>query len=308
MKNRKRSTLFGAALILFGVFLSACAQEGSIFRRPHSGLSRPEATQAIAVPQVQFSAEDEALLAMQYAADCPYRPDAAALLRKPLAWNLISDGPSVLILHTHATESYTRGPGQDYTESAAFRTCNTDYNMVAVGDALTDKLEKAGIGVIHDRTLHDYPSYNESYTNARQSIEEILRQNPSIRLVLDLHRDAILNKDGSQYAATASVGGVLMSRMMMVVGTDASGTSHPAWQENLALALKLQVLLEREAPGLTRPVMLRAQRFNQDESPGALIVELGAAGNTLEQTFASVPYLADAIIALAQGTIAGSTS
>ena len=158
----------------------------------------------------------------------------------------------------------------------------------------------AGIGVIHHRDLHDYPSYNGSYANARQSIEAILEDNPDIALILDLHRDAAAT-DYGQMDTSATVNGQESAQLMLVVGTDDGGLDHPHWQENLSLALKLQVQLEKLYPGLCRPLNLCAERFNGDESPGALLIEVGAAGNTRPEALLAADALADGIIALAQG-------
>ena len=313
MKNGKRSTLFGAALIVLGILLGLLLGQWQeeklqklLVKLPFGGLSRPAASVGGTLPDAPLlEAGDERFIHLQYGSDCAYRPDEAALLFRSLDCNLLGDEPTVLILHTHASECYTRQNGENYSQGADFRTLNTDYNMVAVGDKLTALLEEAGISVLHDRVLHDYPTYSQSYSNARRSTQALLEQYPSIRLVLDLHRDSMLNSDGSQYAATAIVDGELAARMMLVVGTDAAGMNHPNWQENLSLGLKLQVLLEKNAPGITRPTMLRAQRFNQDLLPGALIVEMGAAGNSLSEAMKSAEYLAEAIVNL---TKANSTS
>lgn len=246
----------------------------------------------------QFSARD-ADLKIKY--NCSLRPDLAALITQPLDWDLTADGPAVLILHTHATESYTRAEGEDYTESSAYRTLDENYNMISVGAELARLLEAGGIGVIHDRTLHDYPSYNGSYNHARRSIEAYLAEYPSIRLVLDLHRDAS-GDNRSQLRTEAVVDGEKSAQIMLVVGTNASGLKHPNWEENLSLALKLHVQLERLAPGICRYVNLRAQRFNQDESPGALIVEIGGAGNHHEEALRAARVLASAILDLACGS------
>jgi stage II sporulation protein P len=248
------------------------------------------------------------LIALQYGDGCSYRPDAQKLLLQPLQWQLQAEIPTVLIIHTHGSESYTAQPGQDYAKSGDYRTLDTDYNMIALGDYLATLLEAAGIRCIHDRTLHDYPSYNSAYGNSRSAAQAYLQQYPGIRLVLDLHRDAVLLSDGSQYTPIVTVAGEQVARMMLVVGSDGSGMHHPHWRENLATAVKLQALLERQAPGITRPTLLRAQRFNHDLSNGALIVEIGAAGNTLQQAMAAVPYLAEAIIALSAGATADFAS
>ena len=228
------------------------------------------------------------------------QPDIAALLAKPLNWDLTGDTPKVLILHTHTTESYTR-QGEDYRESASWRTLDERFNMVSVGDLVGQLLEAKGIPVLHHRELNDYPSYNGSYTRARKTLKGYLKEHPEICLVLDLHRDALEGTSG-QLRTKARVDGESSAQLMLVMGTDAAGLSHGGWEENLSLALKLQLQLERSAPGITRPISLRSQRFNQDLSPGALLVEVGAAGNTHAEALTAAQVLARAIVSLAGGT------
>ena len=227
--------------------------------------------------------------------------DAAALVAEPLQWNLTEAAPAVLILHTHATESYTREKGEDYKETSPFRTLEEAYNMVCVGEHLAELLEAGGITVLHDRQLHDYPSYNGSYSNARRAVTQHLKENPSICMVLDLHRDAS-GSDKKQMRTEAEVDGKPSAQIMFVVGTGSSALQNPHWEENLALALKLQVQMERLAPGICRNVNLRAQRFNHDLSAGTLLVEVGAAGNTRQEALTAVEVLAQAIVELARGT------
>lgn len=227
-------------------------------------------------------------------------PDLSALISRPLDWNLKSQEPTVLIIHTHATESYTKD-GENYTESSAFRTLDEDYNMISIGDRVAEILGGNGIAVLHDRDLHDYPSYNGSYASSREAIAEYLRRYPSIQLVLDLHRDASGDLN-NQFRPVVQLDGKSTAQMMLVVGTDASGQSHPDWQGNLSLGLKLHVTLEQQAPGIMRPLCLRSQRFNQDMLPGALLIEMGAAGNTHEEALRAAEQLALAIVTLANGS------
>lgn len=251
--------------------------------------------------KVQLTTADLRNVRVQYATDCPYRPDIEDLLLRAMTWNLGLEDPTVLIIHTHTCESYTKQSGQDYKEYTAYRTVNEEYNMVAVGDRLTQLLEAAGIQVIHDRQIHDYPSYSDAYDNSRDAAQEYIDQYPTIRVVLDLHRDAVQNADGSQYATSCMVNGTKVAQLMLVVGSDASGLTHPHWQENLAEAIKLQAVLERLAPGITRPCILRAQRFNHDLTTGAMLVEVGTAGNTLAEAMGAIAVLADALIELMYG-------
>lgn len=324
MNIEKRSTRTGAAIILFAVLLrlmggmwtplvQAEIWQTTFFPRvPQGGMTLPEttptppATEAPTQPPIlpeipTFVPGDVGYIQMYYAGDCGYRPDLAALLQKPLSWELASGEPTVLILHSHATESYTMQPGEDYDRWGSYRTTDTDYNMVSIGDALAALLEAGGITVLHDRQLHDNPSYSSAYSNSYRSVQAYLEEYPSIRVVLDLHRDAALNADGSQYATSAMVDGQKSAQVMFVVGTNATGGKHPDWQENLAVALKLQVLMEKRAPGITRTTCLRGQTFNHELSPGAMIVEVGTAGNTRQEALRAVPILAEAIFALAYG-------
>ena len=225
--------------------------------------------------------------------------DILALLQSPLYWDLLSDKPTVLILHTHATESYENTEG--YTQSSAYRTLEEDYNMLSIGDAVAEALEAGGIRVIHDRTLHDYPAYNDAYQNARQTIRSHLEENPSICLVLDLHRDAAEDSAGNQKRETVELDGSPSARLMLVMGSDQGSLSHAQWQKNLSLAVKLQAQLEGSHPGLCRPIQLKASRYNQDLSTGALLVEVGTAGNTRQEALQAASFLAEGILALAKG-------
>ena len=245
-----------------------------------------------------FAPEDTALTDLYYA--CDLRPDIQTLLEEPLDWDLADGKPAVLILHTHTTESYTQ-LHENYVETSDYRTLDEGYNMLSIGQRVQEILGENGIVVIQDRQLHDYPSYNGSYTDARKAIRQFLAENPTIRLVLDLHRDATDGENG-QLRTVATLGSETSAQLMLVMGTDAGGQTHPDWERNLALALKLQAQLERQAPGITRPTILRAQRFNQDLSPGALLVEVGAAGNSHAEALRAAEELAKAIVALSKGT------
>lgn len=245
-----------------------------------------------------FSMEDAAAVSVKYFS--AKKVNLEELMARPLTWNLASGEPTVLILHTHGTESYTKSKGESYKESSAYRTLDEGYNMISVGDYLAEALEEVGIGVIHDRSLHDYPSYNGSYSSARKSIAAYLKEYPSIQLVLDLHRDAS-GDNKNQLKTKATVNGMPSAQLMIVVGTNGSGLSHPQWEENLALALKLYTQLERTSPGICRYISLRSQRFNQDQSTGALIIEVGGAGNSHAEALTATSVLAEAVIAMAKG-------
>lgn len=227
-------------------------------------------------------------------------PDYAALMAAPLEWSLMSTTPTVLIVHTHTSESY-ESDGADYTQTVAYRTLDEKYNMLAIGDRVAECLEQEGIRVIHDREFHDYPAYNTAYTHARKGIQAQLKQNPGILLVLDLHRDAA--EDGQKQLSThALVNGMDSAQLMLVLGLGNAGLPNDHWEDNLSLALKLQATLEAQAPGICRPMSLRSQRYNQDLAPYTLLVEVGAAGDTLEEAMVAAQTLARALAALKYGT------
>ena len=211
-----------------------------------------------------------------------YTVDIPALLENAPQLSAAGEGPKVLIYHSHATESYTMDGADLYEPSGDHRTLDANYNMVRVGEEMKAVFEAAGIGVVHDTTLYDYPSYNDAYSRSIQGVEENLEKYPSIVLVLDVHRDALVASDGTIYKAVAGTVDNC-AQVMMVVGTDASGQVHPNWKVNLSLALSVQSALNGKWSTLARPVVLRPTRFNQHLSTGSILVEVGTHGNTLQE-------------------------
>ena len=244
-----------------------------------------------------FQASDAELVKLDD--NCGRRPDPAALLTAPVDLHLTDGAPRVLILHTHTTESFTQ-TDERYQQTSPYRTLDPGHNMIALGRILAQILEEAGIGVIHDTAFHDYPSYNGSYSHAAAATKAHLEQYPTIELVLDLHRDAA-DTAGGQLVTRCTVDGESAAQLMFVVGTD-TRLKHPGWERNLSLALKLQVLLEKENPGLCRDLNLTKNRYNQHLGSYALLVELGAAGNTLDQAKIAARELGEAIVTLVKGT------
>lgn len=258
----------------------------------------PQLPQQDEPAQAVFAANDAQLVEIRN--NCGYQADVPAMLQTPLSWDLQQEAPTVLIVHSHGTESYKNTVG--YTETSQYRTLDTDYNMISIGAEVKKILEEGGIKVIHDTTPHDHPSYSASYSQSRKSVKAYLKEYPSICLVLDLHRDALADKKGKQVAVTATCDGTTAAQLMLVVGTDVR-LSHPQWPENMSLAVKLHALLERNFPGICRPISFRSQRFNQDLSPGALLVEVGAAGNTHPQALEAARVLGKTLLELSKGSV-----
>lgn len=209
--------------------------------------------------------------------------DLAVLAQAEITVDLQAGGPQILIVHTHGSEAYTMD-GQDiYEESDASRTTDEDYNVVRIGEEMQAVFEEMGLSVVHDRTLYDYPQYNGAYTRSCEGIEAWLEEYPSIQIVLDVHRDALIGEDGTVYKAVTEVDGEKTAQVMMIVGTDDLGQEHPNWRENLALAVRIQQKLDSQWPTAARPITLRSSRFNQQLTSGSLLVEVGSHGNTLQE-------------------------
>ncbi len=205
------------------------------------------------------------------------------MLGAPLSLDMHSKGPKVLILHTHATESYSPEGASTYSADKSDRSLDTSQNMIAVGEAVKRVFDEAGIDSIHDKTLHDQPSFNGSYANSLKTVEKYKAKYPSICVVLDLHRDAFIYENGSKAKFVTEINGKKTAQLMMVVGTNGGGLDHPAWRENMKFALKLQNQIIDRYPSLMRGVNLRKERFNGHTTHGSMIIEVGSSGNTLAE-------------------------
>lgn len=218
--------------------------------------------------------------------------DLAAAAAASVNITLPEEGPQVLIVHTHATEAYTPD-GTDLYEPSDnnTRTLDEAYNVIRVGDEIERVFTELGLSVIHDRTLYDYPKYNGAYERSGAGIADYLAQHPTIRIVLDIHRDALVGDDGTVYKAVTEIDGVKTAQVMLVLGSSAGG-EHPNWTENLALAVRIQRSMDRLYPTLARPLALRVPRYNQHLTNGSLLVEVGCHGNTLQEALAGARLFA----------------
>ena len=205
---------------------------------------------------------------------------------------------TVLIMHTHTSEAYTKTKDADYSESEPYRTQDSEKNIVAVGRELEKTLKNNGIDVIHDETYHDFPSYTGSYKRALGTIEKNLFENENILLVLDIHRDALQNERG-EYLKTLSEENC--AQAMIVIGTDSGGLEHTNWRKNLAWGLKIQKSALMKYPTLMRSVHLCAERYNGHTSEGAMIIEIGSNANTLPEAKRCVTLLGECIADVING-------
>lgn len=193
-----------------------------------------------------------------------------------------TDEPQVLLYHTHTTESFEPFVRENMDANFNYRTTDETKNMIMVGNAIQAELEAKGIGVIHVTEIHDYPSYNGSYGRSRESILPILEQYPEIKVVLDIHRDAISGADFADQPYI-EIDGREAAQIMIVSGWDDGTLGMPDFMKNFRFACSFQRQLEEDYPGLTRPILFDYRHYNQDLTTGSLLVEVGSHGNTLEQ-------------------------
>lgn len=227
--------------------------------------------------------------------DTSYEIDIAALLKEQLSIAPVTGAPQVLIVHTHTTESYTPEGQSYYTDADSTRTQDKAKNVVRVGEEIARTLTNAGINVLHDTTINDYPSYNGSYTKTLGIIEWYLAHYPTIQVILDVHRDAMIKTDGTKLKTTAEINGEKAAQVMLVIGTNEGGLVHDNWKSNLHLGLHLQEKLTTLYPKFARPLNLRKERFNQHATPGSMIVEVGTDGNTLTEAVLAGKHFAFAL-------------
>ena len=229
--------------------------------------------------------------------------DIAAEIGNPLPFAIERNSaePQVLIMHTHATEDYRLSAGLWFAPGDGARSTDRSINMCAVGRVMADTLNAAGICTLHDETLNDYPSYTGSYANSRAVVQQYLAQYPSIKVVLDVHRDAIERENGARCAPVCTINGRQAAQVMIICGCD-NGTSIqlPDWRQNLRFAAAWERSMEADYPGFTRPVLLSYRFYNQDLTTGSLLIEIGGHGNNLNEAlyagYLAAQGLVDAVL------------
>lgn len=231
-----------------------------------------------------------------------YTPDCAALLesgdeKAVASFALASEKspPIALVLHTHGTEGYA--PNENEGSDYAFRSSDTNKNVVAVGAVLAETLNENGVPTLHCTIMHDEESYLNSYIRAAETIRDTLERFPSIIYIFDVHRDAI-ERGGSVVRPCTYYGGEAVAQVMSVVGTDERGAAHPYWRENLTLALRLQLKADELCPSISRAVNLRSASFNEQYAPGSLLLEIGSHGNTLQEAKRAAVFIGRALASL----------
>ncbi len=234
-----------------------------------------------------------------------YKPNVPALLNKDLTPNnnyqplSVSKGPLVLIVHTHATEAYSEDGAISCPEGEEdIRTSDTSKNVVSVGKTIADVLNQEGVPTAHCTIMHDSIQYKDSYARAEETIKKYLAEYPTIKLVIDIHRDSIIKSSGEIVRPVTELDGKSSAQIMCVVGSEWEGSKYPNWENNLSLALKLRELLNSECSNICRPVFLKSHTYNQEFAPYSLLLEVGASGNSLEEAQRSATLIAQKIVEL----------
>lgn len=184
------------------------------------------------------------------------------------AWG---DGPLIAVFHTHTSEMYRRDDFAPADAHEYHRFGTVDTGIVRVGERLAATLrERYGIPVIHDTTLHDTPCHSCAYVESRKTVESLLRQYPSLKIIVDVHRDGAVD-----LSMVAAVGEDEAAQVALVVGRPANTSRHPRWQENDAFARRVAEIMNLRQPGLFRRIIYLNGVYNQDLHPRALLVEIG---------------------------------
>lgn len=206
------------------------------------------------------------------------------------------DGPSVLIYHTHTWEAYAQIEDARYVETEKWRTSDHTANVVAVGRALANSLRAMGCLVVHDETDFEPPNLDTAYQRSLGMLEQRAAAGETYDLYIDLHRDAISTQ--STLIRTVNIGGVDMARFMVLVGkgTGSGFDVKPDWEANYAIAEMITESLNGQCDNLAREIKVKTGRFNQHIAPRCVLIECGNNLNTLQETLAGIPYLAQAVM------------
>ncbi|MBP3360940.1 MAG: stage II sporulation protein P [Clostridia bacterium] len=293
-KNKKSADIISEFAPIFPEAAETHQPEEAKQDTPETEPAPPEET---AIPEptpepvpIQIEEKTTSSNAAQIKNDTSYEINAEDFADEQLEFPQTAE---VLIVHTHTTESYA--PENSVTEIDNSRSVDEQKNIVAVGETIREQLEGMGIKVIHDKTVHDYPSYQGAYGRSLTTIKKNAESNKNICIILDVHRDAIVKSDGTRVKLSAEVAGKKCAQVMIVCGTNGTGLSHPGWQNNLNFAVKIQNKAAELYPGLMRPINLREERFNQHITSGSLILEIGTNGNTLTEAKNGAALAADAL-------------
>lgn len=253
-----------------------------------------------AILPTDLAAGDAAELKNSTSFDIDMHEVAAAA--KTLPAETVTAEPLVLIVHTHGTEAFSAEGsicyGDGYNEP---RSTDTSKNVVAVGRVLCEALNAAGIPTLQCEVMHDRESYIAAYERSAETVAQYLEKYPSIRYVLDVHRDSLIRGDRTKLRPVTLYGGKPCAQLMMLVGSDEKGAGSYDWMGNLTLAEAIQQHLCADTLGVARPLCLRGASYNQQLAAHGLLVEIGSCGNSLSETENAARAFAAAFVKVLRG-------
>ena len=207
----------------------------------------------------------------------------------------ITEQPLVLLFSTHATESFEPCDRKFYDKRYNSRSTDNDKNVTHIEDKIAEQLIQNGIPTIVDKTQHDFPSYNGSYNRSAQTINEYLKKYPSIKVILDIHRDAIERENGERVKPITTINGKKAAQIMIISGCDDGTMNFPNWAQNLNFAVNLQQAIESNYPTLTRPIFFCYRKYNMNICPQSLLIEFGSNSNSLNEVLYSGELMGKAL-------------
>ena len=204
----------------------------------------------------------------------------------------------VLIYHTHTYEAFEQVADEPYQETEKWRTADSRYNMVRVGEELAALLRSLGMEVVHDTTAFEPPVLSSAYARSLDMLKNRQAAGERYDLYIDLHRDAYI--ESQKGPNTVETGGGKAARLMALIGKGEGQTGQgfderPDWEKNLEIAQTITAALNEQAEGLGRDVRVKSGRYNQHVADCCILIEAGNNRNTLAEVLCAMPYLADAI-------------
>ena len=226
--------------------------------------------------------------------------DINSELSQPIKFKVQKNSePQVLIVHTHATESYMKEDRDYYTAADATRTTDNAANMINIGNIIAERLKVGGFSVLHDTTQHDKDSYSGSYDKAEKTITEYLNKYPSIKIVIDVHRDSISLGENNKSKPTVEIDGRKAAQVMLCMGSQSGAvTGFPNWKENFRLAARFQQTMEVMYSGLARPMLLMSKKYNEHLTTGSMLLEVGTDANSISEAAYSAELVGNCLINL----------
>lgn len=224
----------------------------------------------------------------------PQDLDGERFMEYDFTTNMQKKEPTVLLFHTHGSEGY-----KDFEK----------YGVIEVGKYLKQILEeKYGIKVLHHTEIYDAGGVNGAYERMNEGVSQIIEENPSIEVAIDIHRDGI----GGDGRLATTINGESTAQVMLVNGLckllDSNGVMQTAYiaqnpylDENLAFSFRIKMASDVMYEGWMRNLYLKAYRYSTHMLPKSLLLEVGAEGNTLQEAKNAMEPMAEVLVTVLSG-------